>query len=93
MCWTYFETIRHIFKNVSPSQKTIRPPGVPSWLRAWPQLTFSYRHPQVVPPQQYASVQPKYMLQSLSSYMVLGRRATMGGHVGHLLPGNFQNIA
>jgi len=22
-------------KNLGPSQKTLRPPGVPSWLRAW----------------------------------------------------------
>jgi len=33
MCWTYFKTIGHSLKNLGPSQKTLRPPGVPSWLR------------------------------------------------------------
>jgi len=35
MCWTYFVTIGHRLKILSPSQKTLRPSGVPSWLRAW----------------------------------------------------------
>jgi len=34
MCWTYFETIGHSLKHLSSSQKTLRPPGVPSWLWA-----------------------------------------------------------
>jgi len=25
MCWTYFETIGHSLKNLSPSQKNLRP--------------------------------------------------------------------
>jgi len=28
MRWTYLKTL-------GPSQKTLRPPGVPNWLRAW----------------------------------------------------------
>jgi len=29
------KTIGRSFINLVPSQKTLRPPGVPSWLRAW----------------------------------------------------------
>jgi len=29
------KTIGHGLKHLSPSQKTLRLPGVPSWLRAW----------------------------------------------------------
>jgi len=35
MCWTYFETIGHSLKIFSLSQKTLRPSGIPSWLRTW----------------------------------------------------------
>ena len=37
MCWTYFKTIGHSLKSLSPSEKILRPPwcGVPSWLWAW----------------------------------------------------------
>ena len=30
LCWTYFETIGHSLKNLSPSLKTLRPPGMVS---------------------------------------------------------------
>jgi len=34
MSWTYCKTIGHSLKHLSSSQKTLRPPGVPSWLWA-----------------------------------------------------------
>jgi len=34
MCWTYFRIIGRSLKNVDHSQKTLRSPGVPSWLWA-----------------------------------------------------------
>ena len=39
MCWTYFKAVGHCLKNFSPSQKTLRPPGVPSWSRSWTHCT------------------------------------------------------
>jgi len=35
MFWTKFKYIGHSVKNLSPSQKTLRPPDVPIWLRDW----------------------------------------------------------
>jgi len=36
ICWTYFESIGHSLKNLSPFRKLFAPwCGVPSWLRAW----------------------------------------------------------
>jgi len=35
MFWTYFQTFGHSLQNLSPCQKTLDPPGVQSWLRAW----------------------------------------------------------
>jgi len=29
------KAIGHSLKNLGPSQKTLPPPGVPSWLRSW----------------------------------------------------------
>ena len=35
LSWTYFKTIGHSFKKLSPLRKLFSPPGVPNWLRAW----------------------------------------------------------
>ena len=35
MCWTWLKIIGLGSKNLGPSQKTLAPPGVPSWLRTW----------------------------------------------------------
>ena len=43
MCWAYFETIGRSSKNVSPSQKTFRPPRCPKLVTGLEvQQTFSF---------------------------------------------------
>ena len=45
-----------------------------------PQMISRYSHPQMLIPHQLASVQPKYMLQSLPSLMVQRQAQTAYGH-------------
>jgi len=45
-----------------------------------PQMISSYPHPQMLAPHQFASVQTKYVLQSLPSHMVQGQAQTAYGH-------------
>ena len=53
MCWTYFETISHSLKNLSPSYKTLCPPWCPKLVTGVEvQQTFSFpfsllRHYQI----------------------------------------------
>jgi len=44
------------------------------------QMTSNYPYPQMLIPHQFASVQPKYMLQSLPSLMVQGQAQRAYGH-------------
>jgi len=39
MCWTKLKTIGHSLKKLCPSQKTLRPLGVSSWLRTCPSVS------------------------------------------------------
>jgi len=39
MYWTSFKIIGHISKNLAPLRKLFAPPGVPSWLRIWRDLS------------------------------------------------------
>ena len=48
ICWTYFESIEHSLENLGHSQKTLRPPGVPSWLRAWEKVLNTLTKPSFV---------------------------------------------
>ena len=41
MCWTYFKAIGHSLQKFSSSQKTLVPPGFPSWLPACAKRCFA----------------------------------------------------
>jgi len=43
MCCTQLKSIGHSLWNLSPSQKTLRPPGVPNWLRTWWKSRHNFR--------------------------------------------------
>jgi len=42
MCWTYFKTIGHSLKNLSPFQKTLRPPWCPKLVTGLNSYTRSH---------------------------------------------------